>query len=85
MQVKWNNYALDTLADIYVAASQSDKFAIGQTVEFINRQLADDPAELGESRSGGRRLWFVPPLAVHYRIGAAGVVVLEVKRHPRSR
>lgn len=85
MRVEWTDEALDALADLYVAASISDKFAIGQTAEHINRQLADDPSEPGESRSGGRRIWHVPPLVVLYRVGPTGVVVSEVERFPRVR
>jgi hypothetical protein len=83
MLVEWKESALDQLADIYVAANLADRDRIEATVERINAQLADDPSDLGESRSGRlRRVWFNHPLVVKFRFDPDRglVIVSEVVR-----
>jgi hypothetical protein len=68
MRVEWTESALDQLADLFVQSDLVVQQEIEATVEAINSVLADDPDELGESRSAGRRVWFVHPLVVIFRI-----------------
>jgi hypothetical protein len=64
----WSNAALDALADIWVAATSTDRNEIERAVHEINRELADDPANKGESRSGSARALIESPLTVWYRV-----------------
>jgi hypothetical protein len=68
MRVEWTESALDRLADLYVAADVDEQHDIEAIVETINSCLADNPWQLGESRPGNRRIWFVPPLFVVFRV-----------------
>lgn len=79
MQVEWKESAIDRLADFYVAASPEDRVAIAAAAERINRELARDPLEHGESRESlYRRVWFVPPLVVIFDVVMAdGKVVVN--------
>lgn len=86
MTVEWTESALDRLADLFVISDQFTQKEIEATVEVINAALAEDPNELGESRSAGRRIWFVHPLVVIFRVVADEdrVVVSHVARPRRS-
>lgn len=69
MWVEWKEYALDRLADIYVAADPADRDDIERTVEQINAALAADPRNLGESRAtANQRVWSSDPLTVTFLI-----------------
>jgi hypothetical protein len=54
---------------------------ITQATHAIEQRLGSDPLNEGESRPGGRRITFVPPLAVRFRIESDGrsVIVLHVR------
>lgn len=83
MWVDWSETALDGLADIYVTEPQDGKPAVATAAAAINAQLASDPMEPGESRSGPyRRIWFVGPLMVMYDVFPPDgiVVVTQVGR-----
>lgn len=83
MTVEWHEIALDRLADIYVAAPAADRDGIARCVGQINARLAADPAFVGESRGGNRRVWFNRPLMVVYDLlRAGGVKVVHVSRVP---
>lgn len=85
LRVEWLNKALDNFADLYVGASPEEREQMAAGVEALNRRLADNPFEEGESRSGSARVTFVPLLMVRFRIeAAAGVVrVTDVSRYGR--
>lgn len=69
MRVERKATALDRLADVFVAADPADRDEIERAVERINKELADDPEQLGESRSSeNRRVWFSFPLMVMFEI-----------------
>jgi plasmid stabilization system protein ParE len=78
MIVEWTGSALDRLADIFVAVDLAEQDAIEGTVRRINATLTGGPQDLGESRPGGRRVWFADPLTVVYRvIPAEGRVIVS--------
>jgi len=60
-------------------------FALRQAItaasHAIEQSLRNNPHNAGESRSGGRRIVFAPPLAVVFRVEADGqtVTVLQVR------
>lgn len=82
MKPERTNKALDQLADIWVAATQDDRDVIERAVLEVNRELADDPANKGESRSGGRRTLIASPLTVWFRVlPGQQARVFGVRRH----
>ena len=80
-RVKWRRTALDELADIWMQADSTERKAITAASQEIDRRLSRDPANQGESRSGGRRILFEPPLSVVFQLEADGqtVTVLRVR------
>jgi hypothetical protein len=65
--VKWHRRATRQLADAYLAARTTGQGAtVTLAAERIDRLLAVDPDNQGESRSGDYRFLFVAPLAVYF-------------------
>lgn len=64
--VVWLPNAEDELAELWLAAP--DRELVTLAVEQIDKQLGRDPAAAGESRSDGRRILIVPPLAATFRV-----------------
>jgi hypothetical protein len=84
--VNWKASARDGLADVYTGLHLFEQRALAATVERIDRQLADDPASLGEERDPGYRTWFTRPLQiVIYLIPGGGVEVVACGPNPPRR
>ncbi|MCI0460488.1 MAG: hypothetical protein L0Z62_26335 [Gemmataceae bacterium] len=77
--VEWLQQALDDLADAWVQADSAQRQAITAASDEVDQRLQSDPHNEGESRAGGRRILFVPPLAATYRIEADGKTVTVVQ------
>lgn len=60
--------ALDEMADACVRATPDEREAITLASHTVDRRLSEDAANEGESRHAGRRITFVPPLAVTFRV-----------------
>lgn len=77
--VDWKRRAEAQLAALWIRAN--NKGAIVGYAEQIERALARDPLDFGESRSGTTRIAFFRPLCVVYHVdGAARAVhVLGIK------
>lgn len=80
--VVWKPAAQRTLAQLWTAGP--DRRAITAAANRIDALLKRDPLSLGESRSGGVRVFFEPPLMVEFKVREADclVEVLRVKRTP---
>lgn len=81
--VLWSDYALDLLADAVVSLDLATQDQLTAAIEGLNRRLAEDPLDEGESRDGPYRLTFVGSLAVLFQVDAAkGLVrVTDIKWH----
>lgn len=66
--VGWSKLALDELANIWLDASGDERAAINSAVREIDTVLRIDPAAVGESRDGDRRVLIVPPLSVIFHV-----------------
>jgi hypothetical protein len=64
--VTWKHEAEETLTRIWTEAS--DRQAITRAAHQIDRRLAADPDNVGESRNAGRRILIVRPLVAIYRV-----------------
>jgi plasmid stabilization system protein ParE len=76
--VRWKRSAVSRLAQLWLEAS--DRSAVTEAVDRIDRQLAIDPQHAGESRSGDIRVLFEPPVGVFFEVEehARAVHVLRV-------
>jgi hypothetical protein len=80
-RVEWLQSALDELADAWAKADSVQRQAITTASHAIEQQLQRNAPNEGEPRPRGRRIAFVPPLAVTFRVEADGqtVTVLHVR------
>jgi hypothetical protein len=67
-RVEWDERALDELATFWIDADPRMRQALTAASHDIDQRLRADPRTEGESRSGNRRVTFVPPLAVAFQI-----------------
>jgi hypothetical protein len=86
-RVEWSRGALDRVTSAWMDGDSSLREAITHSVSEIDKRLAGDPANEGESRSAGRRVLFVPPLGVRFRVysNTPIVVVLRAWLLPKDR
>jgi hypothetical protein len=64
--VIWQPAALNALADIWTTVT--DRNAVTDASEQIDRMLTRDPLNVGESRPGNQRVAFAFPLGVRYEV-----------------
>ncbi len=85
MIVIWQPMALDRLADYYVGLSLHEQRSLELVIRRIDARLADNPWNLGESRTNSnRRVWFVGPFALTLDLPPGKcvyVIALRVLRH----
>jgi hypothetical protein len=81
--VIWRSAAEQALAQIWLDAD--DRAAVRTAADHLDRLLLHDPETLGESRSEGTRVVFVPPLMALFKVFEEDrqVVVLNLKRSRR--
>jgi hypothetical protein len=86
-RVEWLQSALDELANLWTQANKAQRQAITTASHLLEQRLKRYPHLEGESRSQGRRITFVPPLAVTFRIEPDGqtVSVLQVRMFRQRR
>jgi hypothetical protein len=74
-RVRWEDTALSELAAIWLQADSALRQLITDATNRIDQQLQTDPLTDSESRPGGRRILFVSPLGITFRIEADGQTV----------
>jgi hypothetical protein len=65
--VNWREEAVQEIVRVWDNASSELRAAIEQAVESVNETLQQD-ATVGESRTEGLRIWFVPPLGLIFEL-----------------
>jgi hypothetical protein len=83
-RVVWKHSVTDQMADDYVTArgrglEEAERFT--KAVAEIDRLLASDPEEAGESRTGYERVLIVRPLVVTYEVYDEEQVVYILTLH----
>jgi hypothetical protein len=86
-RVRWERRALNELADLWTRADSATRPAITTASHAVEQRLRQDASQEGESRSGGRRVTFEPPLSVVFRVEADGqtVSVLQIRLFRRRK
>jgi hypothetical protein len=87
-RVEWFQSAVNELATAWLQADSAERRSITDASQLIERRLQRGARTAGESRSGGRRIIFAPPLAAVFRVEADGqTVTVEQVRffRPRTR
>jgi len=80
--VRWERRALNELAAVWTEADSDKRREITAASQRIDLLLRNAPEQQGESRSRSRRILFVPPLGITFKVNrqAALVSVLHVWR-----
>ena len=73
-RVQWSRRALEALAKIWIDHNRHQAQVLDAAAN-ASRLLETDPHLMGESRDEDRRVVFVPPLAVFYRVDMRQQVV----------
>ncbi|HKB05788.1 MAG TPA: hypothetical protein VKD90_26565 [Gemmataceae bacterium] len=73
--VIWRDTALNELADDMVRADLPTQDLIARQVEALNRRLATDPLNEGESRTGRVRVAFADPVGILFTVSEIDQVV----------
>ena len=86
-QVEWLESALNELARLWTQADSQLRKDITQATRQSDVLLQQDPIGNSESRPNGRRILFVSPLGIIFRIEPDGqtVTVLRVWTFPRRK
>jgi hypothetical protein len=63
-RVRWKKSTVSDLANSWLQADSELRQAITAASHAVDQRLRNDPNAEGESRPKGRRIVFVPPLAV---------------------
>jgi hypothetical protein len=71
----WRSRALDELADVLVRSDLATQDLIERQVKDLNRRLALDPLNEGESRSGNIRVTFADPVGIIFEVAPADGIV----------
>jgi hypothetical protein len=77
---------VNELARLWAQGDGAVRQALTSASNDIDKLLQRDPTSEGESRASGRRITFVPPLVVVFRVEADGktVTVLEIRLYRRK-
>jgi hypothetical protein len=83
--VRWEEMALNELTTSWTEADSALRQLITAAAHQIDQQLQSDPYGCGESRTEGRRIHFIYPLGLLYRVeeDEQTVSVLHVWRFGR--
>jgi hypothetical protein len=73
--VRWEETALNELTALWMQANSATRRSITAATNQIDYQLRTNPLADSESRSGGRRIRFFPPLGIYFRMEADGSTV----------
>jgi hypothetical protein len=71
--VEWTASARSSLAELWLSASNRNE--IQKAADEIDRILAHDPLNAGESRVSNIRVIFQPPLAAYFDVHSKGMRV----------
>jgi hypothetical protein len=74
-RVVWPQEALDELVRIWVKSDTSFRNAITAASNEIDRTLADNPQDMGESRVGSERICFIFPLGFRFEVDRGNKMV----------
>lgn len=81
--VIWTDRARDQLADVWVAATPAERAVIEPLVLKLERDLAADPDEVGESRQDELRVVMRALLVIWFEVQPGRVRIVRVTRPKR--
>lgn len=84
-RLEWLRSAINELAHGWMGATSDQRRQITQAIDDLERQLAHDPLECGESRGSRRRIAFSEPVALTFEVNERLrlVTVVHVRLYSR--
>lgn len=84
-RVEWLHSALNELAAIWMQGDSTLRRAVTAAATLVEQRLQLSAPNEGESRSRGRRITLIPPLAITFRLELDGrtVTILKVVHYGR--
>lgn len=73
--VMWSDMAMDQMADIFVVTDLPGQDHLTTLIDGLNRRLARDPRDEGESRTGNYRVTFIGDLTVRFAVDPQSRIV----------
>jgi hypothetical protein len=73
--VRWVRSAQNELATVWTQADSAMRQAITFSVHQIDQELQRDPENIGESRAGNERIFFLFPLGIRFEVNKDEFVV----------
>jgi hypothetical protein len=73
--VRWKGSARNDLASDWLRADSATRRAITAASHSIDQRLRANPENQGESRPLGRRILFVPPLGITFKVDHSSLTV----------
>ena len=67
-QIRWHVAPRDSLASAWIDSDSATRRSINSAVKAIEEILRADPLDAHESRPLGRRIMFVAPLSIIFRV-----------------
>jgi hypothetical protein len=68
-RVRWAMSALNELTNLWVSAGSERRRAITSATQAVDRELAFNPQDKGESRADDdARIFFAPPLGILFQV-----------------
>jgi hypothetical protein len=67
-RVRWATSALNELTNLWVSADSKRRRAITSAAQAVDRDLAINPRNKGESRADDARIFFAPPLGIIFEV-----------------
>jgi hypothetical protein len=74
-RLRWEERAMNELAAVWLKSESQRRAAITGATSQIEKLLLDDPIWWSEPHAHGRRIIYVPPLGVTFRIEENGEVI----------
>lgn len=78
MTVHWTTSAREQLGNVWLKGDSERRRAITAAADAVDKRLATDPFNEGESRPDNQRITFEPPLGLTFRVERSAVYVLRV-------
>ena len=74
-RVRWAKSALNELTNHWVNADSERRRAITSATQAVDRELAFNPQDKGESRPDDARIFFAPPLGILFQVEQPSAIV----------
>lgn len=74
-RVEWHSPAVNELTDLWLQANSTRRAEITAATHELDQRLRKDPENEGESRSADRRVAFIGPLGVLFRVDVAASII----------